>query len=344
MMHLADRIVIYISSLMRINIFRNGDASGGKAEVSKLWMVDLGGSERVLKTGATGQTLDEGRAINLSLSALGDVIAALKRKRGHVPYRNSKLTQILKDSLGDGSKVLMLVHVSQLEEDAGETICSMAFAQRARAVESTRELTEDLKKQKEKRIAVLEEEMRDTEKEYQKITDQIKKAEILLAENKKLFSVKCPLTEDESKTPSAKEEFRELPGTPRISDKVIKRKNNGSLPRFMNPTMASRQRQSAAERDIDARVKMLRSGARSSIQISGSQSFSYLDPQFKSLLRKANKKSRHGETSAPLSESTKCNVSDSKPSTMQPGKVVSSSDPNLKATHRGHRRRMSDLV
>lgn len=58
-----------------------------KAPVSKLWMVDLGGSERLLKTGATGQTLDEGRAINLSLSALGDVIAALRRKRGHVPYR-----------------------------------------------------------------------------------------------------------------------------------------------------------------------------------------------------------------------------------------------------------------
>lgn len=50
-------------------------------------MVDLGGSERLLKTGAAGLTLDEGRAINLSLSALGDVIAALRKKRGHVPYR-----------------------------------------------------------------------------------------------------------------------------------------------------------------------------------------------------------------------------------------------------------------
>ena len=50
-------------------------------------MVDLGGSERLLKTGATGLTLDEGRAINLSLSALADVIAALRRKRCHVPYR-----------------------------------------------------------------------------------------------------------------------------------------------------------------------------------------------------------------------------------------------------------------
>lgn len=73
--------------MTRISIYRYGDALGGKAEASKLWMVDLGGSERLLKTGATGQTLDEGRAINLSLSALGDVVAALRRKRGHVPYR-----------------------------------------------------------------------------------------------------------------------------------------------------------------------------------------------------------------------------------------------------------------
>lgn len=74
-------------SLTRVTIYRPGDALGGKPQISKLWMIDLGGSERLLKTGATGQTLDEGRAINLSLSALGDVIAALRRKKGHVPYR-----------------------------------------------------------------------------------------------------------------------------------------------------------------------------------------------------------------------------------------------------------------
>lgn len=68
--------------------------------ISKVWMVDLGGSERLLKTGATGRTMDEGKAINLSLSALADVISALKRKRTHVPFRNSKLTQILTDSIG----------------------------------------------------------------------------------------------------------------------------------------------------------------------------------------------------------------------------------------------------
>ncbi|PSS24881.1 Kinesin-like protein [Actinidia chinensis var. chinensis] len=332
--------------LTRITIFRRGDASGGgKAEVSKLWLVDLGGSERLLKTGATGQTLDEGRAINLSLSALGDVIAALRRKRGHVPYRNSKLTQILKDSLGDGSKVLMLVHVSQCEEDIGETTCSLSFAQRAKAVESTRELTEDLKKQKEKRIAELEEDMRDAEEEYKRVGNQIQKAEFLLSESRKLFSATYQLLKDEGKTPtSAKEEPSEFPATPKASEKVIKRKDTYSVPRFMNPTMASRQRKTAAEREIDSRARMLRSGTRSSIQISGSESLSYLDPHFKALLRNPNKKSRHGYTSTPLAESTKCNVSDSKPISVPRAKMVSSLDPNLKATLRRHRRRMSDLI
>jgi kinesin family protein C2/C3 len=57
------------------------------ATTSKLWLVDLGGSERLLKTNAGGITLEEGKAINVSLSALGDVISALQRKQPHVPYR-----------------------------------------------------------------------------------------------------------------------------------------------------------------------------------------------------------------------------------------------------------------
>lgn len=76
-------------SLTRITICRSSNDTGKAAveQVSKLWLVDLGGSERLLKTGAKGQTLDEGRSINLSLSALGDVIAALRMKRNHIPYR-----------------------------------------------------------------------------------------------------------------------------------------------------------------------------------------------------------------------------------------------------------------
>lgn len=63
------------------------DAPERQRETSKIWLVDLGGSERVLKTKAWGRRLDEGKAINLSLSALGDVINALQRKKRHVPYR-----------------------------------------------------------------------------------------------------------------------------------------------------------------------------------------------------------------------------------------------------------------
>ena len=84
---------------------------------------------------ASGERLAEALAINKSLSALGDVIAALCAKEKHVPYRNSKLTHVLQDSLGGSSKVLMFVNVSAATSNASETGCSLTFAQRARAVE-----------------------------------------------------------------------------------------------------------------------------------------------------------------------------------------------------------------
>ncbi|KAK6915484.1 Kinesin motor domain [Dillenia turbinata] len=341
--------------LMRINIFRRVDASEGKPELSKLWMVDLGGSERLLKTGATGQTLDEGRAINLSLSALGDVIAALRRKRGHVPYRNSKLTQILKDSLGDGSKVLMLVHISTSEADVGETICSLSFAKRARGVETNRESGEDLRKQRQKRINELVEEMKETEQEDQKIRNQLQKADFLLHENKLLFSASNRPHEDEGKTPkSPKEDLKEVPGTPQKSEKPIRRKVLSSVPRFMNSTVASRQRQIASEREIDKRVRSLRWATKSSVQFSASQSLSYSDPHFKAIIRNPNKKTRYGELSAAPAESSectgitaespKCNGVDSTTISVTRNKAVTSSDPNTRAKLHRHRRRMSDLL
>ena len=70
------------------------DAPERRRETNKIWMVDLGGSERVLKTKASGRRLEEGKAINLSLSALGDVINALQRKRRHIPYRQQKIPHI----------------------------------------------------------------------------------------------------------------------------------------------------------------------------------------------------------------------------------------------------------
>uniref|UniRef100_A0A061RJQ6 Kif3c type kinesin-like protein n=1 Tax=Tetraselmis sp. GSL018 TaxID=582737 RepID=A0A061RJQ6_9CHLO len=77
----------------------------GEQRTGKLHLVDLAGSERLSKTNATGDRLKEAQSINKSLSALGDVIAALQQKAKHVPFRNSKLTHLLQDSLGGSAKV-----------------------------------------------------------------------------------------------------------------------------------------------------------------------------------------------------------------------------------------------
>ena len=105
-----------------------------KRRVSKLHLIDLAGSERVSKTAASGQRLKEAQNINRSLSALGDVIAALGSNSKHVPYRNSKLTFLLQESLSGNSKVLMFVNVSPVQWNAWETLCSLNFASRCRNV------------------------------------------------------------------------------------------------------------------------------------------------------------------------------------------------------------------
>ncbi|KAL5203691.1 hypothetical protein ABZP36_008562 [Zizania latifolia] len=98
-------------------------------------LVDLAGSERVDKSEVVGDRLKEAQHINKSLSALGDVIASLAQKNAHVPYRNSKLTQLLQDSLGGQAKTLMFVHIAPEPDAVGESISTLKFAERVATVE-----------------------------------------------------------------------------------------------------------------------------------------------------------------------------------------------------------------
>eukprot|EP00959_Pyramimonas_sp_CCMP1952_P342174 7168568-Pyramimonas_sp.AAC.1 len=102
---------------------------------AKLQLVDLAGSERVNISQAEGDRLKEAQYINKSLSALGDVISALQNKNQHIPYRNSKLTQVLQDSIGGEAKIVMLLHVSPEMPSQQETLSTLNFGVRAAAVE-----------------------------------------------------------------------------------------------------------------------------------------------------------------------------------------------------------------
>ncbi|GFN79184.1 kinesin-like protein [Plakobranchus ocellatus] len=107
----------------------------GTRTTGRLNLVDLAGSERLSKTQADGDRLREAKNINRSLACLGDVMHALRARQQHVPYRNSKLTYLLQDSLGGDSKTLMIVQVAPGDQNVAETLCTLAFGQRVKIVE-----------------------------------------------------------------------------------------------------------------------------------------------------------------------------------------------------------------
>ncbi|XP_030621542.1 kinesin-like protein KIFC3 [Chanos chanos] len=121
-------------ALLIITVAGFNSATGHRTS-GKLNLVDLAGSERIAKSGAEGSRLREAQCINKSLSALGDVINALRCRQSHVPFRNSRLTYLLQDSLSGDSKTLMMVQVSPLDSNVSESVCSLKFAQRVRTVE-----------------------------------------------------------------------------------------------------------------------------------------------------------------------------------------------------------------
>eukprot|EP00930_Biecheleria_cincta_P003599 TRINITY_DN104531_c0_g1_i1.p1 TRINITY_DN104531_c0_g1~~TRINITY_DN104531_c0_g1_i1.p1 ORF type:complete len:1055 (-),score=152.61 TRINITY_DN104531_c0_g1_i1:36-3200(-) len=124
-------------------------SGGHRVQTGRLNLVDLAGSERPRITGATGQRLEETKKINQSLSALGNVISALteRRPRTHVPYRDSKLTRLLEDSLGGNCRTTMMAMVSPAAEAFGESLSTLKFAQRAKGVLNSPQVNEDVDQQ-----------------------------------------------------------------------------------------------------------------------------------------------------------------------------------------------------
>jgi hypothetical protein len=113
---------------------------------SKFHFVDLAGSERAKKTGAVGQRMREGININVGLLALGNVISALgdpSKKGSHVPYRDSKLTRVLQDSLGGNSKTLVIACVSPADTNFQETLSTLKYANRARNIKNKAVINRD---------------------------------------------------------------------------------------------------------------------------------------------------------------------------------------------------------
>ncbi|KAJ8289186.1 hypothetical protein COCON_G00018450 [Conger conger] len=158
---------------------------------SKLHLVDLAGSERVGKTGVGGQLLTEAKYINLSLHYLEQVIIALSEKnRSHIPYRNSMMTSVLRDSLGGNCMTTMIATVSVDKRNVDESISTCRFAQRVALIKNEARLNEEqdpalvilrLKKEvqslKEELALVTGEPREDelTEEEMQKLGEQLKK-------------------------------------------------------------------------------------------------------------------------------------------------------------------------
>ncbi|KAK3759215.1 hypothetical protein RRG08_054936 [Elysia crispata] len=122
------------SHLILSVIIESENLTTGNIMKGKLSLVDLAGSERVGKTGATAEQLKEAMSINKSLSALGDVIAALSSEQSFIPYRNHKLTMLMQDSLGGNAKTLMFVNVSPADYNVDETVISLTYASRVKLI------------------------------------------------------------------------------------------------------------------------------------------------------------------------------------------------------------------
>ena len=117
----------------------------GSSKIGKLYLVDLAGSEKISKTGATGHTLEEAKIINKSLTTLGRVINNLTDgKSTHVPYRESKLTRVLQESLGGNSKTCLIITCSPSIYNESETLSTLRFGERAKKIKNKPKINKEV--------------------------------------------------------------------------------------------------------------------------------------------------------------------------------------------------------
>ncbi|KAG3081056.1 hypothetical protein PI124_g19479 [Phytophthora idaei] len=138
---------------IKISSKRSQEMAGVRKETcmnAKINLVDLAGSERASKTGATGDRLKEGAAINKSLSALGNVINMLassdktRKGKAHIPYRDSKLTRLLQESLGGNSLTVMIAAISPADYNYEESLGTLVYANRAKSIKNATKKNEDI--------------------------------------------------------------------------------------------------------------------------------------------------------------------------------------------------------
>ena len=115
------------------------------SKCGQLYLVDLAGSERIMKTGATGKVLDEANMINKSLTNLGNVINHLTDgKSTHIPYRDSKLTRVLQESLGGNSKTSLIITCSPAKYNLDETLSTLRFGARAKRIKNKPKVNKEM--------------------------------------------------------------------------------------------------------------------------------------------------------------------------------------------------------
>ncbi len=185
---------------------------------SELFLVDLAGSEKVARTGATGTTLEQAAQINKSLSALSNVINALTRSKkvGHVPYRDSKLTRLLTNSLGGNAKTALILALSPAPDSLAESYSTLQFGARAKRIENKAQVNQEMSLASYKKLTDdLKVQVDYWKRRSSQLAMLLKKHKVPIpASRRTLSSVSLPIIEEEAGVGEAQVDPSQAPAQP----------------------------------------------------------------------------------------------------------------------------------